>query len=323
MTLIELLRLLKSRLVIVVALPVALALVCFGGMTLLSQPEYSATAKITVSGSVATVGGLADSVAAEKSDSKVTLKATTETASNSVSITATGADAQACISAANSAVSTTKSKVDATLENVRSNTTNASSASDISPSPLKYTAVAFLAGLFLAVCVVVVIDMIKRPVRDRDALEEAAGIPCLGVLGGGPAKRERLVAAVRLAGRGDEAPANSVCIVPAGNTKAAQRAATEITWEECAKGLQVVATSPLSAGAAAIYDARDADTTVIAVEEAVTSLTDMEDLLRELLIASVKPAGFVYQKAEKQSLRKLCKTKAAASIEATTSLLLL
>ena len=48
------------------------------------------------------------------------------------------------------------------------------------PNRVMYTAVAFLAGLFLAVAIVVVMDMVNTRVRTPEEAEELLGIPVIG-----------------------------------------------------------------------------------------------------------------------------------------------
>ena len=48
------------------------------------------------------------------------------------------------------------------------------------PSRVLYIAVAFLAGLFMAVAIVVVADMLNTKVRSADEVEELLGIPVIG-----------------------------------------------------------------------------------------------------------------------------------------------
>ena len=43
-----------------------------------------------------------------------------------------------------------------------------------------YTAVAFLAGLFLAVAIVVVLDIVNTRVRNAEEVEELLGVPVIG-----------------------------------------------------------------------------------------------------------------------------------------------
>ena len=48
------------------------------------------------------------------------------------------------------------------------------------PNRVMYTAVAFLAGLFLAVAIVVVLDMVNTRVRTPEEAEEMLGLPVIG-----------------------------------------------------------------------------------------------------------------------------------------------
>ena len=48
------------------------------------------------------------------------------------------------------------------------------------PSRVMYTAVAFLAGIFLAVAIVVVLDMVNTRVRNPEEAEELLGLPIIG-----------------------------------------------------------------------------------------------------------------------------------------------
>ena len=48
------------------------------------------------------------------------------------------------------------------------------------PSRVLYIAVAFLAGLFMAVAIIVVADMLNTKVRSADEVEELLGIPVIG-----------------------------------------------------------------------------------------------------------------------------------------------
>ena len=55
------------------------------------------------------------------------------------------------------------------------------------PNRLLYTAVAFLAGLFLAIAIIVLMDMLNTKVRNAEDAEETLGIPVIGRI---PATKE-------------------------------------------------------------------------------------------------------------------------------------
>ena len=48
------------------------------------------------------------------------------------------------------------------------------------PNRPMYVAVAFLAGLFIAIAIVVVSDMLNTKVRNADEIEELLGLPVIG-----------------------------------------------------------------------------------------------------------------------------------------------
>ena len=48
------------------------------------------------------------------------------------------------------------------------------------PPRAMYTAVAFLAGIFLAIAIVVLIDMVNTRVRSAEEAEELLGLPIIG-----------------------------------------------------------------------------------------------------------------------------------------------
>ena len=55
------------------------------------------------------------------------------------------------------------------------------------PNRVMYTAVAFLAGLFVAIAIVVLKDMLNTRVRSAEEVEEMLGIPVIGRI---PAMKE-------------------------------------------------------------------------------------------------------------------------------------
>ena len=48
------------------------------------------------------------------------------------------------------------------------------------PPRLMYTAVAFLAGIFIAAAIVVVMDMVNTRIRKPEEIEELLGVPVIG-----------------------------------------------------------------------------------------------------------------------------------------------
>ncbi|WP_165173713.1 Wzz/FepE/Etk N-terminal domain-containing protein [Adlercreutzia sp. ZJ242] len=293
MTLLDLLKLMKRNWKIMVALPVICAVLC-AGVLLVMPKTYSATATVAVSAEPGGIGGVAEGVASEvagQTGLEVTAKA--NTAAKTVSITAEGGDSSACVSAANDAAEKTKTKSAALYSGAAVQVSKASAASDISPSLPKYVAVALLAGLFVAICAIVVIDMFRAPIHSAEEAEEIAGAPVLGYADA-PDGGKRLLANVSFAAGAD---ARMVCVVPVGPADSAARTSEELALaaaaapQQSAAKIRFESTSSLTAGVDAAYAARTADATVVVVREWLDSAPALVETMRELKLAGVEPAG--------------------------------
>ena len=209
MTLLELLNLLKKHLKLVIALPVACALVmgvfsfalmgdeytASTSMYVLAQQENSNTSLSTdlsasqmISNDVAqllTSDRVQDETAADlglEDLSSFEVAVTSETNSRVIGLSVTGDDPQRSADVANKMVE----KVSAIAQEVMSveavNQIDQASAPDAPSGPNRplYVAVALMAGLFLAIAIVVVADMLNVKVRNHEEVEELLGIPVIG-----------------------------------------------------------------------------------------------------------------------------------------------
>ena len=210
MTLLELLHLLRKHLILVVALPivcaVAMAVVAYGfmanvytaetSMYVLSQSgeESSSTLQSNLSASQM----IANDVASLIESSRVTdataddlgledlegyeISVQSETTSRVITLSVEGADPQEAADIAN-AMAANVSEVAREVMNVQSvNVVDEAAAPEqpSGPSRTMYVAVAFLAGLFVAVAIVVLLDMLNTKVRSAEDAEELLGIPVIG-----------------------------------------------------------------------------------------------------------------------------------------------
>ena len=211
MTLLELLHLLRRHLKLVIALPVACALVmgvysfllmgntytASTSMYVLAQQQEGATtssistdlsASQMIANDVSTLltsdrvlnETAADLGMEDLSDYDTTV--TSETTSRVITLSVTGPDAQVAADIANHMV-TNVSEVAGEVMSVESVNPIDQAEAPESPSgpnrPL-YVAVALMAGLFLAVAVVVLQDMLNTKVRGQEDVEELLGIPVVG-----------------------------------------------------------------------------------------------------------------------------------------------
>ena len=210
MTLLELLHLLKKRLKLVIVLPLVCALAVGGYSFVAMKNTYTASVSMyvlvqhnnansnTLSSDLSASQMVTNDVATLlKSDCVVletakaldledlkgyTTSITSSTISRVLTLEATGTDSQRTADIANK-MAEEVSGVTREVVNVDSVNVVDSAKVPTSPSGPKrplYIAVGFLAGLFAAVAIVVVADMLNTKVRGEQDLEELLDIPVIG-----------------------------------------------------------------------------------------------------------------------------------------------
>lgn len=210
MTLLELFRLLKKHLRLVILLPVVCALVVGLYSIFFVRNTYTATASMYVlaQGESSNSTNLYSDLNASqmltndvakllKSDRIVNqvgsevgveelkgykVDVTSETTSRVITLSVTGSDPQTAADIVNKMIKDV-SDVARSVMNIRSvNPINQAQApiSPSGPNRLLYTVVAFLAGLFAAIVIVVVADMLNTRVRGPEDLEELIDVPVIG-----------------------------------------------------------------------------------------------------------------------------------------------
>ena len=113
------------------------------------------------------------------SDYEISVESATTTRVLTVSVT--GESAQTVAIVANELAETTGSAKRGHGRKERQRDRSGRRADVAFGSPrVMYTAVAFLAGLFLAVAIVVVLDMVNTRVRNAEEVEELLGVPVIG-----------------------------------------------------------------------------------------------------------------------------------------------
>ena len=211
MTLLELFKLLRKHLALVVALPVVLAIATAGFSWGLMQNQYTATVSVYVltssgeSGSNSTeysdltasqlmandISTVAKSETVQRRTAealgmssldgyKISVEAGTTTRVISISVTAGKPDAAAIVANEIASVLSGFAQETMGVESVNVVDTAQVPTSPSGPPRTMYTAVAFLAGIFLAVAIVVLLDMLNTRVRNPEEAEELLGVPVLG-----------------------------------------------------------------------------------------------------------------------------------------------
>ena len=210
MTLLELFQLLKKhlRLIIVMPLICALAMGVFAWLVMpntytasvsmyvltradstedaLSNADLSASQMLT--NDVATLIK-SDIVTSETQNAlhinnidDYTIEVTSAATTRVIKLSVTGTSAQSVAIIANKIAETTDEVAQKVMEvgsiNVIDQAIEPASASG--PPRLMYTAVAFLVGIFLAIAIIVVMDMLNTRIRTTEEIEELLGIPVIG-----------------------------------------------------------------------------------------------------------------------------------------------
>lgn len=211
MTLLELFQLLKKHMKLVVALPIICAVMMAGVSVFVMTNTYTAQTSMYILASstdpvdassnysnlnasqmlandVATL--LKSDIVLDKAAESLSLKnlsgyqidVTNESTSRVITLTVTGHDPKAAASVAN-AIAASVSDVARDVKMAESVNVIDQAATPNAPSgPNRtlYVAVAFMAGLFMAVAIVVLLDMLNTRIRGVDEIEELLGIPVIG-----------------------------------------------------------------------------------------------------------------------------------------------
>lgn len=212
MTLLELFKLLRKHLALVIVLPIVLAVATAGVSWGLLDNQYTAKVSVYVLNSKEKEGAanttayndltasqlMANDIATlAKSDTvqektaqslgmeslkdyKISVESSTTTRVIDISVTAEKAEAASIVANEIAKVLSTVAQQVMGVESVNVVDQAKVPVEPSGPSRAMYTAVAFLAGIFLAVAIVVVLDMVNTRVRNPEEAEELLGLPVIG-----------------------------------------------------------------------------------------------------------------------------------------------
>lgn len=311
MTISDLIKLIRHYIKLIVVIPVICAVIAATAILIMPQ-TYIAKATLLTNGDLALAGGYAQTQAASFSQNGIEVTSTVQTAYRTIVVEAEGNDYGGCIAAANATVLAAADDCRSANNQSSVSTNEASSAAVSSPSLLKTAIVAFLAGLLIALCVVLLIDAIRTPIKSRSDIESTSDLPVIGSIPNRD-RGERLLANIRFLS--DEQP-STIAIVPTGLTGGTLTCAEIMTSFEHsgiavsrvqgsphAQGLNVVSRSgivtlvecaPITEGMGAVYIARDADMTILCATEWVDSRKMLLATVEELRFAKAKLGGVVF-----------------------------
>lgn len=212
MTLLELFKLLRKHLALVIVLPIVLAVATAGvswglldnqytakvSVYVLNSKEKEGTANTTAYNDLTASQLMANDIATlAKSDTvqektaqslgmeslkdyKISVESSTTTRVIDISVTAEKAEAASIVANEIAKVLSTVAQQVMGVESVNVVDQAKVPVEPSGPSRVMYAAVAFLAGIFLAVAIVVVLDMVNTRVRNPEEAEELLGLPVIG-----------------------------------------------------------------------------------------------------------------------------------------------
>lgn len=210
MTLLELFQLLKKHLKLVIVLPIACALATAVISWMFLPNTYTSSVSMYVltrtnettsaltstdlTASQMLTNDVAKLIKSDRIESDTAgklqmrslkdykIEVSSETTTRVITVSVTGKSAQTAAIVANglaeTADSVARDVMDIQAINVIDKATEATAPSG--PNRVMYTAVGLLAGLFLAIAIVVLMDMTNTRVRDVDELEELLDVPIIG-----------------------------------------------------------------------------------------------------------------------------------------------
>lgn len=210
MTLLELLTLLRKHLRLVVTLPVACAIVMAIGSLLFMHSTYTASTSMYVLASSTTDNSsalssdlsasqmLTNDVATLLTSDRVTadtadqlglenldafdISVESESTTRVITLSVTGSNAKEAADVANGLASNVSAVAREVMSVESVNVIDEAAAPDAPSGPNRtlYVAVAFMAGLFAAVAIVVLMDILDTRIRGAEDVEQLLGIPVIG-----------------------------------------------------------------------------------------------------------------------------------------------
>lgn len=210
MTLLELFKLIQKHLKIVVVVPVVLTVVVAAYAWIIMSDVYSASVSMYVlstsesdSDSISSTDLSASQMIANDVATLITnervledtastlemeslagyeISVTSGTSTRVITLTVEGESAQLVASIANELAATTDQVAQEVMDVSAVNAIDQASVptEPSGPPRMLYTALAFLAGIFVAIAIVVVMDMVNTRVRNPEEAEELLGLPVIG-----------------------------------------------------------------------------------------------------------------------------------------------
>ncbi len=322
MTISELWQLVKRFWVLVVAIPIvfASAYALYAFIIAPTPASYTATATVVPNSQGQAVAGLAvsesSSINGIQSDAAVTVAY--DATKTVVSINATGGNADKAAEWANQTALNVIAKAEAFYSDTAQKNVipfavefnEATVVEDADQKKLGFVVGAFLVGLIIALCILVLINMIRRPVLSKQSVEEESGLALFENCPDGE-EGKRLLANIRFSL--SETANQSICLVPVSDhshNESVLAALQEAIHAEGSDSLMVaqslnddfcgtsnmilIDAKSLVGDIETAYVAEKAGITLLVVRQWADSMKDLEATVSQLRRAHANLVGFVY-----------------------------
>ena len=315
MTFIELCRLLrpKWKRIIIISLVCAVAVGCAAKVMLLVKPSYTATSTVvTTGGTFSAVSGLSQVAATEASSGKAAVTSTSSNANNTITFKGEGSSSSEVVSAVNKAAQQLSET--AMSQEVVKNTsiTEAISAQSAYRSPLFYSVVAFFVCIFLMIAYYIMRDSVKGGIHSPEALSKM-DLRYLGVIDADEMSIHIMIANFQFSNKEEGVASRRVLLHPTSSNVHTQIVAEILSPVAKSEGVALRKAPSLQESAYTLYKGHDADTVIVVVEENVSTLSEVEEVVREFKIANVPCGGFVYLPQFNKQIKSSKKRSASGS----------
>ncbi len=305
MTLLDFCRLIRKNLALFIALPVVFALACLGYLFIGHSDDavYTASSRIVVSTHAADVSGLAagQARAYTNSDEGIDVTQSVDFNAKTVTIIVSSPDEEQSINIANEVAEAVLAESRSFLPdnpddpfNGRIEPAEEAAMSGSTDALIKYLAAAILAGLFVAVCLILIVNALRRPIRSIDNIQDRVELPVLETIpvsDGG----ERLLANIRFASKRKEV--SSICLIPANDDSSVclirELLENALKTEQHSSEMVIKCEDSLSKSMKAAYTAREVDAAVLVATAWKDSMRDLESSAAELKLADANLVGIV------------------------------
>ncbi len=296
MTLLELLKLLRLHIKGIIIFPLVCAVICYAGASFIASahPSYTATSTVvTTGGSFTSVAGLADSAASSVTEDGASVTSSATTTQNTVTFTAKGTSSEVAVTAANSAATNLSELVQEKAGVTSATVKEAKTASATGKSPLLYALVGLLAGLFCVIVYCVLRDSVRGGIHTPEAVA-ACGLTYLGTLNADKARMRIVVANFHFSGKNKDSVAKNILLHPTNSKVHINDACTMLSEAATEADIELNSAPAFDESVYTLYEGHDADAVIVVVEEDVTTIAEVDEIVREFSIANINAGGFVY-----------------------------